>query len=269
MGGDLADKVLNSLCFKPSEQVPDLKYELFAENVDSGIAEILYRLLPGPGFVVLPASTANFIYTFATKKFDLAERDKETAKFTQVLYDKVQKGRVALIPIQSGGHWTLLALERKSESAGSAGTTATNPLGSTDPVRRGQAEAKQFDVDSWPNLPKNVKEEWQVRYYDSFSPSIMSCQECAVSILSLLEAEGFGKFPGSLLPPKNKLFQEGHILCGYYLLHYIEEETRAYLGECRGTMHLDLDYRLERINAMQAAFTFRVKAKAKAKAGSK
>jgi len=262
LDASLAEKILNTMTFKPAEPVPDgdFTYELFAENVDSGIAEILYRLLPGTGFVVVPASLANFLLTFAGRPSDYAERYDETQKLKMELYNRVEKGRVVCIPIQSGGHWTLLILERKSVAPGSAGTKATNPLGATDAGVRKAAERNQFAMESWPIIPSFLDEVWEMRYIDSLQPCILSCKTQAKFMLELLFSAGYGTFPdSSLLTIHNKLFQQDAINCGYFLLHYLEEEVRAFLGERRGTQNLDLAHRRERINAMQSALKLRAK----------
>ncbi len=264
LDGELAEKIYTSLTFKPAEQVPDLSYELFAENVDAGIAEILYRLTPGAGFVVVPASLANFLYNFTEESHKKVEETgkspveayKETPKLREELFNRVERARVACIPVQAGRHWTVLIIKRKKAAEAESSTTATNPLGSFDKVRRKAAEEAQFDHPNWPIYPCKLDEEWEVSYIDTLSTPRASCRKVAQMSLDLLTMAGFGTFSGNLLPVKNTYEQKG-VTCGLWILHYIEEEARAFLGEKRGSLQPDLEYRRGRINAMQDALLTR------------
>ena len=233
------------------------------------MAEILFRLLPGPGFVLVPASLSNFIASFVDEKktWEQPEMFSETEKMKGELYKRVEKARVCCVPVNFSGHWTLLVLERSSVQA-SPSTAATNPLGSFDKQRRKQAEAVQFNHKSWPSFPLSLEDQWEVRYYDTMNPSISSCKKVAEKMTALLSEAGFGVFPTSLPSPKNLLFQKDNKTCGYWILHYIEEEARVFLGERRGTQPVDLPYRLERLNAMQDTLLTRA-AQAEVSAGSK
>ena len=258
----LSAAILQEMTFQPQEPVPDLTYALFAENVDAGIAEILYRLTPGIGFASLPSSLSKFINDFdkATTLDERAKPEKgnETHKLKVEMYDRVEKARVIIIPVQAAGHWTLLVLERVEEQKANDSTTATNPLGATDTARRKMAEKRQFAVSDWPIYPMHGEQVWEVRYYDTLPFPCSSCLRVAEKSLEILFSAGFGIFPKLLLPVKNQLRQSDVTTCGLWILHYIEEEARAYLGEKRGTLHADLDYRLERVNQMQDALLTRI-----------
>ena len=50
------------------------------------------------------------------------------------------------------------------------------------------------------------------------------------------------------LQPINQYRQIDDTSCGYWVLHYIEEEARAVIGEIRCTIRVDLKHRMERLN---------------------
>lgn len=271
----LAQDISTSFLFKEGEKVPSRDcYELYSDQLDAGITEIVYRLLPGAGFVVVPASSAQFLTCFTEESHSkishgdkpkpgekqigeaVEEKFGETKKLQEQLFQRVEKGKVVAIPIQAGSHWTLLVLLRKTTMQGSSSTSATNPLGAFDKKRRQQAEREQFDMVPWPTLPKIKEEEWEVRYYDTLKNPSLPNQAVAQKMLDLLGEEGFGIFQEPLLPVKNMYRQTG-LTCGLWVLHYIEEEARCYSGEKRGTVEPDLQYRRERLNAMQEALLVR------------
>ena len=81
----------------------------------------------------------------------------------------------------------------------------------------------------------------------------------AHKVLDLLTLASFGVLAKvNCLPVQNKKTQSG-LTCGLWVLHYIEEEMRFYLGEKRGTIEPNLGYRRARINAMQEALVKRTK----------
>ena len=245
----LAGQIMSELAMTPGEKVKDKHFELFADNVDSGIAEMLWRLLPGPGFVVVPASLASFLTSFDTD--DVPVPGHPLAPMVDQLVDRVKRARFCCIPIFGGDHFTLLTLERTGESGANSKTGATNPLGSVDKVRRQQAEKEEFSHIDWPVLETDEGTQWETAYYDSYPNEIQACRKVAMATLGLLFLKKCGIFeePG---PRKNKLFQPPNSLqCGFFALHYIEEAARLWLGERRGTQPLNLPYRVERINAVQ------------------
>ena len=83
------------------------------------------------------------------------------------------------------------------------------------------------------------------------------CLTIAHKVLELLTIASFGVFDQSnCLPVQNRKIQSG-LTCGLWVLHYIEEEIRFYLGEKRGTIEPSLHYRRSRINLMQEALVKR------------
>ncbi len=252
---NLALKIYDDLMFKPREEVPDISYELWEDQVDAGIAEILYRLLPGPGFVVASSNLANFLSGFqdAGEIDDLALDNP----MVQTLTGKVKRGKVCCIPINSGRHFTLLVLKRKGAAGENEQTVSTNPLGSFDKQRRQNAEREQFDMGSWPAVETSEAVQWEVTYYDSHPTEIGACRRVAQSTLQLLFLQGPGTFD-ELPARQNQLLQPpGTVQCGFFALHYVEEEARCWLGERKGSQPLNLEYRRERINAMGLALVTR------------
>ena len=271
---ELAKMILSSFDFEPRQQVPeDDRYELYAENLDAGIAEIEFRLLPGPGLVVVPASLAHLLAAFTQDSHDTIEEAEsrakygnkplnkfgETEKLAELLADKAEKGNTIIVPITDGKHWTLLVCIQKSQAKSAAGAAATNPLGASDKDRRMQAERLQFQKEDWPIFLRDKDSQWEVRYYDTVSEPSVVCLSIAHKVLELLTLASFGVFDQSrCLPVQNKKRQTG-LTCGLWVLHYIEEEMRFYLGEKRGTIEPNLQYRRARINAMQEALVKRTK----------
>ena len=111
---ELAKMILSSFSFEPKHSVPyDDLYELYAENVDAGIAEIEFRLLPGLGLVVVPASLAHLLAAFTEDSHGTIEEaesrakygDKplnkygETEKLAEVLSEKAEKGTNIIVPV--------------------------------------------------------------------------------------------------------------------------------------------------------------------------
>ena len=274
--GDLAGQIYSAFTFKDSDEVPDdPAYYLWADQVDAGITEILYRILPGRGFVVLPSSLAQFLTCFTVESHkevtsgdkpkpgevqigDLAvEIADETAKYRQQLFEKAEKAKTLAIPIKAGEHWTLLVLTRKNKEGASSSTSATNPLGAFDRARRQTAEKDQIDSVPWPIFPKDVEEEWETRYIDTLKTPSSKCAKVARDIIDLLRGADFGVFKEPVLPVKNSKKQTG-ATCGLWILHYIEEEARHHVGEHRGTLEPCLEYRRERLNSMQKALLLRI-----------
>ena len=271
---ELAKMILSSFSFEPKHSVPyDDFYELHAENIDAGIAEIEFRLLPGPGLVVVPASLAHLLAAFTQDSHDTIEEAESRAKFgnkplnkfgeteklAELLADKAEKGNTIIVPITDGKHWTLLVCIQKSQAKSAAGAAATNPLGASDKDRRMQAERLQFQKEDWPIFLRDKDSQWEVRYYDTLSEPSVVCLSIAHKVLELLTLASFGVFDQSrCLPVQNKKRQTG-LTCGLWVLHYIEEEMRFYLGEKRGTIEPNLQYRRARINAMQEALVKRTK----------
>ena len=271
---ELAKMILSSFSFEPKHSVPyDDLYELYAENIDAGIAEIEFRLLPGPGLVVVPASLAHLLAAFTQDSHDTIEEAESRAKFgnkplnkfgeteklAELLADKAEKGNTIIVPITDGKHWTLLVCIQKSQAKSAAGAAATNPLGASDKDRRMQAERLQFQKEDWPIFLRDKDSQWEVRYYDTLSDSSCVCLSIAHKVLELLTLASFGVFDQSkCLPVQNGKRQTG-LTCGLWVLHYIEEEMRFYLGEKRGTIEPNLQYRRARINAMQEALVKRTK----------
>ena len=278
--GDLGEKIYNAFTFKDCEPVPDdMNYALYADQVDAGITECLYRNLPGPGLIVMPASLGCFVTAFTEeshakvtsgdkpKEGEVAvgakhkENGGETDAMRAGFLDRICRAITACISIQAGAHWTLLAISRKNKKAANLSTSATNPLGSFDKARRQESEREQFEIEHWPLMEPDAKEEWEIRYYDTLETPSKACLKIATQILDLLRSSGFGVFEQPLLPVKNLLTQHG-LTCGLWTLHYIEEEVRFFTGEQRGTIDPDLDYRRERLNAMQQTLLLRSTQKA-------
>ena len=244
---ELAFKITQSLSFAITGDHLLPGIELAQDHIDIGVAEILWRILPGEGFVVAGANLAATIH--AAKHGKLAEQDEEGfgQNVEAQLLSYASKAKVLLVPILAGGHWTLLACERHFTDEDEKKTSAAiNAHGSSNADVRKAAEQSQFDLDKHPNLM--LKDcFWSVRYYDTYPKLIKSCKAVAQTCLTVLAAQGVPDFD---LKPVNTSLQEDNNSCGHWILHYIEEEARARLDEHRGTMTMDLGYRRDRVNHM-------------------
>ena len=109
---------------------------------------------------------------------------------------------------------------------------------------REAAEMQQFSVTSWPDLPE--KAVWETAYFEPYPASITGTTTKAKKALELLSCFGVQ----AQLPSRtNLLTQKDNTSCGFWVLHYIEEQVRCFLGERRGTMAPNFELRKSRVNA--------------------
>ena len=248
MSSQLAVNVTESMSFKPQEQVKeaDLDFLLAYDHVDCGTSEILMRLLPGPGFLVCPAGSAHFLA--GSRQWTLGEQEQIDGDFFRLL----QGGKVIVIPVCSGTHWTMLVLERIIPGY-KPSTSFIQALGAKSPVQRNQAEKAQFEPLTWPEL-QGKEERWEVRYYDTLNYLNQRCQRIAKAVLKVLAPWALPE----ILPARKHMHRQGGWnSCGRWILHYAEEEARVYLGERRASFWPDLLYRARRVNKFAAALTTR------------
>lgn len=259
MRATLATFIFDDLMFKPCEIVPeaDLTYELAQDQVDCGIAEMLWRLLPGPGFAVIPAGLTHYVLasqemTYGEKTGQYEEKERCLADFLK----RVKKGRVVCMPIFNAIHWTLLVLEKKLSAASASSSSSSgfiNALGSSNVAARHKAEDLQFQTATWPDCDQEGF--WQVRYYDTLPKALESSYRQAEGVLKLLAPMGV---PQERPVRRHFERQRDNTSCGRWVLHYLEEEARVWLGELPATFSPDLEYRARRLNAFGLAMVTRV-----------
>ena len=180
---------------------------------------------------------------------------------------------------QSESHWTLLALERKRQQ----------PL--QQPLLQEAAEAsEQFQVGCskcrgdgggcarcdaakaeahWTRIAEEDRcldpirqrsridqpQPWAaVRYYDTLATPSLDNARLAVAILDALQTVGMVHHlrPDLLVKERyNSRLQKGQT-CGWWVLHYIEEELRRFRGEGRWSFYPNLKARLKLLNEFTA-----------------
>ena len=89
-----------------------------------------------------------------------------------------------------------------------------------------------------------------VRYYDTLASPSLDNARLAVGILDALQTvDMFHHLQADLLVPEryNSRLQSG-VSCGFWVLHYIEEELRRFRGEGCCSFYPDLDVRLALLN---------------------
>ena len=75
---------------------------------------------------------------------------------------------------------------------------------------------------------------WQhVRYYDTLQEPSQKCAAMAVGILDALQTEGVKHHlrPDLLMEERHNSRRQIGVSCGFWVLHYIEEEVRRFRGE--------------------------------------
>ena len=90
-----------------------------------------------------------------------------------------------------------------------------------------------------------------VRYYDTLQSPSKTCADLAVALLDGLQRVGLEHHLNSSLlaaQRENSRIQEG-MTCGFWVLHYVEEELRRWRGEGCFSFGADLPQRLQLMNA--------------------
>jgi hypothetical protein len=226
-----------------------------------GCFEILWRLIPDRALVV-PPYLSTMCAVHCAK--DWAGDAPEGHHLVQKLQDYANRARLLLLPILAGGHWTLLALQRVGGEADKVtppalttdeakgfgcrrcrhapgGCMACDPDKANKHVKRLEAEEKALDPCT--NLdPLPPCEWWDCRYYDSLSKPSKESASMAVALIDALQpvnATNLGDGVELASQRKNTLRQGNTMQCGWYCLHFIEEEVRRYRGE--GTFSFAMD----------------------------
>lgn len=249
----LAAVIFEQLWFKPQDKLKDVSTRLAMDHLDAGVAEILWRLLPGKGVLVMPAGLTYQVH-IVRKDIELAvqrtEQEKnlygEEEKIVEAWKNLAKRAEHLLIPISNGHHYTLLYLERSTPAKPAASTGYIHGLNASNNQQRKELERQQFECLEWPIL--EATEMSQILYFESIKLGT-SAIRVARSALAMLREIGW-QIPDADPERGNTVFQHGDVQCGLWVLHYVEELVRASQGEHRGTFPIDFQHRFERVNEM-------------------
>ena len=254
-----------------------LHSELDQAEVEAGAFELFWRLAPPPGVFSLSATFVEQVLAIlAPAKGEtvppnfFAEMQPSLTRFWQYL----TKGVLILLPIIVDGHWTLLVFQRlngtekeKEKSSGSSSASPTAPLmvagcakcrgkatGCLDcspdkMLQHGERRGREMTIADPLKYCSDLPEcnEWSVRYYDSLPKEKAECKKKAESLVRCASAVGV---PEMQLERSNSCFQKAAD-CGFWTLHFMEEEVRWFLGEGRWSKPYDWQGRLDRLKAVQ------------------
>ena len=181
--------------------------------------------------------------------------DKGTgSKLVDQVRDYVKRAQLLLLPVQSVTHWTLLALSRRSDEKLSAKVAcAPDPSAEdTEPSLQTQLCTKchgkgclACKIEKAVNYGLNPTELveplpdcdlWEYRYYDSLDTPSEESAKLASAIMYALQPDvrfGLNMPTESTLRANraNTLTQGPTAQCGWYTLHFLEEEIRRFRGE--------------------------------------
>ena len=95
--------------------------------------------------------------------------------------------------------------------------------------------------------PVRAYANWRVSHYDFLDVPQPESQTWAPACLGLLSPV-LGV--STALPARQNLLRQAGEECGFYVLHYLEEEARRYRGEGLSVKPLSIKYRVERLQAI-------------------
>jgi len=218
-------------------------------ELDAGAFELLWRVLP-PKTVYMPPFLSRLIALGGP-------REEGWIQLVEKAQELVKRGEVVLVPIHAmgPGHWTLLVLEREGASVQepvlhAAAPSAAGRAPARDPVRaQAQIDREQETMlilvqkDRPALLPPDG---WRARYYETLHKAHMPCWNVGSAFLKALE------FPVHMPAPeaRENASRQDACDCGYWALHYMEEEARRKRGEGSWTTRYDLAYRVELLAPM-------------------
>ena len=256
------------------EEKPQLGTLLAESEVAAGSCEILWRLCV-QGAVVVPPWLSSFVARHVGHHWAAEDHREEGLQLVSQLKEYAARAELLVLPFQSETHWTLLALQRQKQLVSPSHQNAAK----TD-ERAGDAKAtgcakcqgggcidctQEKNCSHWLRIAdedrcldpvKHMKpiaqpQPWQhVRYYDTLPEPSMKCAALAVSILDALQTEGVKHHlrPDLLAQERHNSSIQSGVSCGFWVLHYIEEELRRFRGEGCFTFCYNQGVRLSLLN---------------------
>jgi hypothetical protein len=248
--------------------------QLAESEVAVGSCEILWRLRV-KGAVVVPPWLTSFVARHITQDWAVDDHRDEGHELVCQLKEYAARAQLLVMPFQSETHWTLLVLERQQQlpspsQQNPAKTAETDENANENGCEKCRGagcfhcnEAKAIShwtrvadesgcLDPIKNLqPIAQPQPWSdVRYYDTLREPSQKCATLAVGILDALQTVGVNHHlrPDLLAKERhNSRIQQG-VSCGFWVLHYIEEELRRFGGEGRFSFCPDQAVRLALLN---------------------
>ena len=241
----------------PIALVKGSKERLECSQIDAGSLEILWRTGPGVGVVCQPAYLTCICAERQVRATWLEEHSDEGALAFQAWRARARRSDLLLCPVNNGGgHWTLLVLERKGGSEHKVKATPESgpwqelqnlqhKVTAPDYNLRKAEENLQLSVEEWPEREGG---SWEMRYYDSLRLELESSRLVGQAILLLAKASGLEV--STTLPARCNEGQQEALdgtSCGFWVLHYMEEECRRRRGEGTFSFVHNLSHREERL----------------------
>ena len=199
-------------------------------EMDAASFEVFWRVLP-PKTQYIKGSMSGLIYGHSLSKDDGGQT--ELKESINRFLDITRRGQLIIMPLHGPKpkHWTLLVAER---------TVKAEPV---DLQPKGcAAESKESEWAVLTQESNKVLEggAWQFRYYETLENQHSFCRAQAEWISKLLNPD-VGKLT------RVNMSRQKASDCGYWVVHFIEEEARRQRGEGKWTFAYDVKYRAERL----------------------
>ena len=253
--------------------------QLAESEVAAGSCEILWRLCV-EGAVVVPPCLTSMVARHIIHNWAADDRHNEGHELVCQLNEYAARAQLLVLPFQSETHWTLLVLEREQQLP----SPSKQDLPKTDEIAE---DAKQYGCEKcrgtdqngagcldcnevktiahWTRITNedrglNPKKELQpielpqpwvaIRYYDTLQHPSQECAALAISILDALQPVGVRHHlsPERLAQERHNSRRQEGVSCGFWVLHYIEEELRRFRGEGVFSFHPNLENRCMLLN---------------------
>ena len=240
-------------------------------EVAAGCAEIGWRLRVD-GVVIVPPVLCTLVANHIARNWAAQEENGEGEALTEKLLQLARRADLLVLPFQSESHWALLAIERGTapkeatvkaeellpsshfggcQKCRDKGCKDCHEVKATQYFQRMDEESKFFDPLA--NLQEHEDPlPWRaVRYYDTLHEPSKPCADLAIALLDGLQGVGLQHHLDSTRLADNRentRTQEGST-CGFWVLHYVEEELRRWRGEGCFSFAPDFPQRLALMNA--------------------
>ena len=248
-----------------------LTTQLCEAEVAAGCAEIGWRLRVD-GVVIVPPTLCSLVANHIARNWAAREVNGEGDALTEKLMELARRADLLVLPFQSENHWALLAIERRTAPKEATVKAKEVPASSAfvGCSKCGESGCIECDGDKATQYFKKIDEEnnffdplgklqeheaplpWRaVRYYDTLHSPSKTCADLAIALLDGLQRVGVEHhLDSSILADQreNSRIQKG-MTCGFWVLHYVEEELRRWRGEGCFSFGPDLGQRLQLMNA--------------------